>query len=47
MKRKRKANIYKNRNNEIPIFGMAVLMGYSLAKMGLTVKEIKNEKGKE
>jgi hypothetical protein len=47
MKRKRKANIYKNRNNEVPIFGMAVLIGYSLAKMGLEVKEIKNVKGKE
>lgn len=47
MKRKRKANIYKNRNNEVPLFGMAVLMGYALAKMGVTVKEIKNEKVKE
>jgi len=28
-------------------YEMAVLMGYSLAKMGLEVKEIKNVKGKE
>ena len=47
MKRKRKVNIYKNRNNEVPLFGMAVLMGYALAKMGVDVKVIKNEKGEE
>ena len=53
MKKRRSNKFKKRRNNQmdIPLIGIAVCMGYALAKMGVTVTVIKpndnNQEGVE